>query len=331
MATRSLLNHLAINKIEKRSFLIALATFFILTSLSAYTFHKLSEKENAVLDMKMDVDLKNISKSISENVEPIILSLRRMADRFSAKNGISRDDWEKDANNYIKHHEVFQALEWVNKEFVVQWIVPLKGNEKAQNLNLAFESNRKIALIKSGKTGEIVITDPANLIQGETGFLILIPVYEGATLKGFIVGVFKTQKLLDLSTNNLKDYKITLLKDNRVLATSYNDIQRLNGHQRTSVIKWRNTNWSIKLEPSKVFIETHKTVIPQISFFIGSILSILTSLLVFFVLQSKKQSIILKEKSDFLEKANSDLATSNRDLEQFAYIASHDLQEPPRS
>jgi len=58
----------------------------------------------------------------------------------------SKTKWKSDAQKYVTDYNGYQAIEKVDKDYIVRWIIPEKNNEKAKNLYLGFEENRKKAL-----------------------------------------------------------------------------------------------------------------------------------------------------------------------------------------
>lgn len=67
--------------------------------------------------------------------------------------------------------------------FVIQYIYPVQGNEKAVGLDIASEANRRAAALASARDGRPHLTEPITLVQADgkprRGFLALLPVYAG--------------------------------------------------------------------------------------------------------------------------------------------------------
>lgn len=62
----------------------------------------------------------------------------------------------------------------------ITYIIPVKGNEKAVGLDMAFEKNRFTAALKAEQTGKAQLTGPIVLVQDRKktpGFLLFSPYY----------------------------------------------------------------------------------------------------------------------------------------------------------
>ena len=89
----------------------------------------------------------------------------------------------------------------MDKDSIVRWIVPLEGNEKAQDINSALYRNRRVAMENARETRLQTMTEPIDLLQGEKGFLIYSPIYIRDEFGGFIVAVFRAKEWLEYVFN----------------------------------------------------------------------------------------------------------------------------------
>ena len=181
------------------------------------------------------------------------LALRRMARRWVADVGTPRQRWEADAESYLADFSGYQAIEWVDKTFHVRWIVPLEGNEAAQDLDLAFESHRRKALEAAKARRTMTFTHSIELVQGGKGFLTYIPIYHGDEFEGFIVGVYRIEPLLNeiLDAKQIvPGYAVEIREDGqRIFQRIADPVMGLNEWAQSSDVKFERSTWRVHVWP----------------------------------------------------------------------------------
>ncbi len=249
---------------------------------------------------------------------------------------------------YSIHPEHNQSEFWP-----ITYIEPEAPNRMAVGLDMAFETNRYTGIKKARDTGTAQVTGPITLVQDSKqtpGFLFYAPFYrDGAKPSNLdgrrsqIVGVtyapFIMSKLMQgtLSSGNRQvQVKISdgpdLLYDD---ALSENDSQ-------TSVdptplfstvleVEMYGRIWSFSIDSNTAFRTTYQSSQPLIILFGGIIIDIMLISLFFVLVRANRRALSYADDMTVELQHQSDLlAKSNQELEQFAYIASHDLKEPLR-
>lgn len=229
----------------------------------------------------------------------------------------------------------------------ITYIEPLATNKKAVGLDMAFENNRYTGITKARDSGKATLTGPITLVQDAKktpGFLFYTPFYKHgsisqtvsdrqANIAGVTYAPFIMYKLMQgtLSTENRHvDIKITdsgelLFEDDKTRAQY--DIDPL--FKESVDIQLYGRTWSFELQSDKKFREASINSQPTMILVGGIIIDcILLSVFIFLTRANRKAlfyadqiTLKLKFKTKHLEK-------SNYDLEQFSYIASHDLKSP---
>ncbi len=127
---------------------------------------------------------------IEKRIDSRMDALQRLADRWVKFGPLDREHWELEAEMIYRDFSGFQAIERIDENFLVRWIVPILGNEAAQDLNLADESRRKAAFETARDKRSPTVTRVVELVQGGKGFLAYFPLYRADVFEGFILAFF---------------------------------------------------------------------------------------------------------------------------------------------
>ena len=209
-------------------------------------------QDRAAVNRLLSTHAGGIQRAIQRDFEIRIPELQRMADRWVMRGGTPKPEWEDDAKNYLKDTPGFQALEWVDSNLVVRWIVPFEGNEDAKDLLLTFEGRRKMALEASLKSRDVMVTQPIDLVQGRKGFLIFFPLFIENRFDGFILGVFRIQEWINdvMKEFLISNWGVAIFVEGEEVFTSQPHPQRL-ALERAIDREFRVQNrlWNVRVWP----------------------------------------------------------------------------------
>lgn len=248
------------------------------------------------------VGAEEIANEIEVLVEPQVLALRRMADRWVARGGTPQAEWEADALQYAFDQPGVQAVEWVDSTFQVRWVVPLEGNEQEQGLKVAIEERRLTALEAARERQDLAVSRSVDLHQGGVGFHVNLPLYVGGRFDGFIVGVFDVEKLLNSVVHRLPaDFVLRVFEGDREIYRFEGDKRFLRSFEipataderwgREEIIEFHGIQWILRVVPLPALLARNQSLLPNVALIVGLFGAILLSLALHVALTNRRHAL----------------------------------------
>lgn len=279
--------------------------FIIFTLLFSATVYVSVIRQNILEEdeeNKMNVILKNIHQNIEESLRKSYLSSLELALTIN-DNGIP-ENFETVGKEILDSDTIINSVQ-LAPNGIIKYIYPLKGNEKALNLDLLNSASLKGEDFKTTKNSKIHFDGPFNLKQGGTGIIIRLPVYKKREFWGFTSLVVKFESLLKAAKINGIDtvkYHFQFSRKNPVtnrdvFFTPYK-INESKDHYVTYSMP--NSEWELYLiskEPYEIYTLTFLSLI------IGTILSVLFGVLTTRLLKKPEElQLLVNDQLDTLLK-----------------------------
>ena len=271
--------------------------FLVFLTLAAVLRHGLEQQDNRQIKANLEHQAEAMAAGLEREFSIHVKTIQRMAERLETMPETPESVWNADARRYLKDYGVYQAVEWIDRNFIIRWLEPVSGNPDVIGFNVAFSEQRRKDLESARATGKPDISGVISLKQGGQGFVIYAPVGTGTDNNGFIAGVFRMEVLAQqmLSSRILDSFQIDLITgDTRTYQlTPSNGISEIFAH--TEPVNLPTLNWSFTLRPTNEWVQNQRSDWPAMTFASLSLLGLLTSLTTLLVqLILKRNRALLK-------------------------------------
>jgi len=219
---------------------------------SFYCWRWLNNREREFVRHVAHSDVNGVADKSARLMNERIFALQRAAERWIMRDGTPKEEWLADMRNHLKHNPILQVIEWVDTSFSVRWIASLEENAQPQDLDIPLDVNLLTAMEEAKKLNKISVTRTVDLIQGEKGCMICLPLYVKERFDGFILGVLNYRKFFKahIPTAIASLYSIAVYEgDVQIYSLNASDYPDTTGLQQSTAIEFYGKKWRFEAVP----------------------------------------------------------------------------------
>ncbi len=313
---------------------VAFTTVLFITQGISFLLYQ-SQKSNEQLQVSQETE--HIKNQLISALNHSVATTKTLA--FLVEKDLLGDYFDIISEELLGESQFIDAVQLVHGETILK-TYPLEGNEVTIGYPILTNDRHAREAEIARNRGEIYYEGPIELIQGGRGFIGRHPIFKDSEFWGYAAVIIHLETFVEAigmdSTGRNETYSYQIVKKRESTTPSDYVFSDFNDLHSGIVAKdfVEEGDWYIYARLNNP-LHFRKTVPFAV---LGLVLAFLFGFFVRFIaMQPLKLQVLVEEKTRDLEESNRrlelktrELSTTNDDLEQFAYVASHDLQEPLR-
>jgi PAS domain S-box-containing protein len=230
---------------------------------------------------------------IRQDVEHRFSALDRLAQRWTAAGGKSREIWESDANSYIVDMPGFASIERIDATMRERWSVRDRDVAQLHDPDITRFDPVLNAIDSAHASGETTISGSFGLGDAGTCIAVVLPVSKRELNDGVIAGVLQLQPWLNIVLNDVQtpDHHVRVFLGG-VEVYRHNAANESFDESRTEVSRFetRGLVWTVEITPDSSFLSAGHADSSTLVLIVGLLLSALGATVVFLALVARARS-----------------------------------------
>lgn len=262
---------------KKLPALIAILFCVLVIALFA-TWRALSLAEQQQARARLQLESDALAHQIETHFQHQTDTLVRLAKRWPLHRN-RRDLWTNDVEQLLLDYNSFQAIEWLDSHYHMQWIEPLAGNEAVVGFIYHPSHPNYPLLLRTRDSGKPHLSNSFSLAQGGLGLAYYVPQYlQNGEFDGFLLGIFRVEVLLNDLIHHLRSTHLNLRfleNDQLLLSAGASAAQAADWSVSSPVSLGGNDNFKLTIYPTRKLIDNATTHLPEVVTTAGSLVALL--------------------------------------------------------
>jgi PAS domain S-box-containing protein len=276
----------------------------------AYISFKIENYEDQGFLAIVQNEAEHTAQDFSQYQKTLYGSLDRIAVRWSTEGGTSQKVFVADAQAHIRDYPTIMGISYVNKDYILTWIVPEKY-KRLVGFNYSTEGERANTIKEAIATHHAQTTHALKLLSNqEVGFIYIAPLYVNNQLDGLLVAGFSAvYSIKYLHKTVLENFYMTVTEEKSLVfrnvpASLREDMK----WSRSAKIIINNREWEFSLIPNARYLANKNSNMPLIILLFGWAISFVTAMAIFLGITARKTAralshaqIELRKNKDWLQ------------------------------